>query len=128
MKDQLLSRLEKVKGNSTKYRAKCPVRDHSSGDNTLSLLFNDDGRTLIHCHGGCEANEVLEAVGLSLSDLYPDGAIREFMASATVQKKQNKYESWLELMDRQRGKLQSGDRFTDDTLKLAREMYRKSKR
>jgi hypothetical protein len=82
VKDQILSRLHRVKGNGKQYRAKCPVRDHSSGDSTLSLLFNDDGRILIHCHAGCEVNDVLESIGLSLSDLYPDGAIQHFMASA----------------------------------------------
>lgn len=127
MKDAFLSRLTNVRGNGTKYRAKCPVRDHSSGNNTLSLLFNQDGRILIHCHGGCEAHEILESIGLSLSDLYPDGAIRDFMASAAIKPKPNKYQHWMELMDRQTGKLNKGERWSDDTLKLAREMYRKSR-
>lgn len=85
MKDLILSKLDKVQGNGTKYRACCPA--HNSKGRTLSLLFNPDGRILIHCHAGCGANEVLESIGLSLSDLYPDGAIRDFMASATVQNK-----------------------------------------
>lgn len=127
MKDAILSRLSNVKGNGTKYRAKCPARDHSSGNSTLSLLFNDDGRILIHCHGGCEANDILESIGLTLSDLYPDGAIRDFMASAAPKKKESKYDSWLWLLERQKGKLQPGERFTESTLAMAREMYRKSK-
>lgn len=127
LKESILSKLSHVKGNGTRYRAKCPARDHSSGNNTLSILFNDDGRILIHCHGGCEANEVLNSIGYSLSDLYPDGAIRDFMAAAKEPVKTNKYQSWLDLMDRQRGKLGKGERFTNDTMTLAREMYRKSK-
>lgn len=33
----------------------------------------DDGRLLIRCHAGCESSEILSAVGLTLSDLFPDG-------------------------------------------------------
>ncbi len=127
MRDVILSKLQKVKGNGTKYRAKCPVRHHSSGDNTLSLLFNDDGRILIHCHAGCEANDVLESIGLSLSDLYPDGAIRDFMASASVKAKGHKYDAWLELFERNLKNLKPGHRFSEATLKDAREMYLRRK-
>jgi len=130
MKDVILSKLQKVKGNGTKYRAKCPVREHSSGDSTLSLLFNDDGRILIHCHGGCEPNDVLESIGLSLSDLYPDGAIRDFMASAAAPEriKRHKYDSWLELFEYNLKKLKPGHRFTEETLKDARTMYLRRKK
>lgn len=131
MKEVILPRLENVHGNGTKYRAKCPAREHSSGNSTLSILFNTDGRTLIHCHGGCEANDVLEAIGLSLTDLYPDGAIQKFMNEAAKshapKPKQNKYQAWLEVAERQRRKLQKGERFTPSTMQLLHEMYLKSK-
>ena len=122
MKDLILSKLDKVSGNGVNYKARCPAHD----DNTpsLSILFNPDGRTLIHCHAGCEASDILEAIGLSLTDLYPDGAIRDFMASANVKKKkEGRYDAWLQVFERQKSKLQRGERFTDETLKLAREMY-----
>ena len=120
VKEQILSRLDKVRGNGHKFRAKCPARDHSSGNNTLSLLFNDDGRILIHCHAGCEANDVLEAIGLSLSDLYPDGAIQDFMASAKQKPKEHKYDALLELCDHQR---KSGVKLSKETLDMEKEMY-----
>ncbi len=135
-KDIILSRLEKVKGNGTKYRTKCPVRDHSSGDNTLSLLFPDDGRVLIHCHAGCEALEVIQSIGLSMTDLFPNGAVRHFMASAAERPKKqgrsNHYkllnEAWLRNFEAERKELKKGERFTEETLKSARDHYRKSKR
>lgn len=120
MKEQILSKLDKVRGNGHKYRAKCPARDHSSGNSTLSILFNDDGRILIHCHAGCEANDVLASIGLTLSDLYPDGAIQDFMASAQQKPKNNKYNAWLELCDQQR---KAGVKLSKETLELEREMY-----
>ena len=128
MKEQILSRLDRVKGNGTKFRAKCPVREHSSGNNTLSLLFNDDGRILIHCHAGCEVSDVLSAIGLSLSDLYPDGAIKDFMASAAPRKKEGKYDAWFEILEMQKARCKKeGTRLSEDTMKLAREMYKRKK-
>lgn len=122
MKDVILSKLDKVQGKGNgQYRACCP--SHGSTGRTLSLLFNSDGRILIHCHAGCEASEVLESIGLSLSDLYPEGAIRDFMASAKPKPKTTRYKSWLELFERQKSKLQPGERMSPKTLSLAREMF-----
>ncbi len=125
MIDIILSKLDKVKGNGTKYRAKCPVRHHSSGDSTLSLLFNTDGRILIHCHGGCEANDVLESIGLSLSDLYPDGAIRDFMATAAVKKPTNNAITVMEIANDMRA---SGKRLTQKELQEERQAYLRSRK
>ena len=49
--------------------ARCPSHD----DKSPSLTIKDagDGRTLVHCFAGCGANEVLNAIGLELQDLYP---------------------------------------------------------
>jgi capsule polysaccharide modification protein KpsS len=38
----------------------------------LSIAESDDGRVLIHCFVGCAAADILAAVGISLSDLYPE--------------------------------------------------------
>lgn len=53
-----------------RYMACCPAHDDRSP--SLSIKECDDGRLLIHCFAGCPAVDVLEAVGLSLSDLFPD--------------------------------------------------------
>ena len=43
-------------------------------DRNMSCTFKveDDGRLLIHDHGGDSAVEILAAIGLELSDLYPE--------------------------------------------------------
>jgi hypothetical protein len=66
----LLSRLEHVKNYGEGWRAKCPAHD---GKTTSSLAINtsQDGRVLLHCFGGCPALNVMQALGLGLSDLYP---------------------------------------------------------
>ena len=69
----LLSRLEGVKGTGARrWMARCPA--HSDGSASLSVREADDGRTLVNCFGGCQAGEVVGAVGLTLSDLFPKGS------------------------------------------------------
>ena len=66
----LLERLEKVRAcGADQWMACCPAHD----DRTPSLQIKQaNDRVLIHCHAGCGAVEVLEAVGLDWSVLYPD--------------------------------------------------------
>ena len=125
MKDIILSKLSKVKGNGVKYIACCPAHDDKSP--SLSLLFNPDGRILIHCHAGCEALDVLSAIGLTLSDLYPDGAIRDFMASVNQKPKKNRYELWLEFFEERKGKLKPDERMSRESIELAKRMYLRAK-
>ncbi len=66
--DVLLNRLEGVKETSAgQYMARCPAHD----DKSPSLSVTEkDGKVLIHCYAGCAAVEIVEAVDLSLSDLF----------------------------------------------------------
>ena len=66
--DVLLNRLEGVKETSAgRYKARCPAHD----DKSPSLSVTEkDGKVLIHCYAGCAAVEIVEAVDLSLSDLF----------------------------------------------------------
>jgi hypothetical protein len=68
--DQFLSRLEAVRGRDGAWNARCPA--HDDRDPSLSVTTGDDGRVLIHCHAGCGAVAVVEAVGLKISDLMPE--------------------------------------------------------
>ena len=69
--DNLLSRLEGVKqSGSAKWRARCPA--HEGKGQTLSIRETADGATLVHCFAGCAVDEVVGAVGLSVSDLFPE--------------------------------------------------------
>ncbi len=68
--DLLLSRLDKVSGKHPKWMARCPA--HSDNGPSLSIKELDDGRILVHCFAGCGASDIMTAIGLSLSDLYPE--------------------------------------------------------
>ena len=75
MLDQILPRLAKVKRSGRGYVACCPAHDDRSP--SLSIRETDDGRLLIHCHGGCRTDDVLAAIGLDMTALFPqDGQHR----------------------------------------------------
>lgn len=70
--EKLLDRLEAVKPNGRdRWMARCPA--HPDKSPSLSIRDTDE-RILIHCFAGCGAADVVAAVGLTLADLFPDGA------------------------------------------------------
>jgi len=67
----ILDRLTKVKKTSrTDYVAVCPAHDDKSP--SLAIRLMDDGRTLIHCFGGCDTQSILESLDLEIDDLFPE--------------------------------------------------------
>lgn len=68
--DRLLSKLDRVKrtGPNT-WVASCPTREDKRPSMTVREL--DDGRVLLHDFGGDSVEEILAAIGLTFSDLYP---------------------------------------------------------
>lgn len=69
--DVLLARLAGVrKSKPNAWMSKCPAHDDSSP--SLAITYVEDGRILIHCFAGCEAGDVLTAVGMSMRDLFPE--------------------------------------------------------
>lgn len=48
--------------------AKCPVHDDRAP--SLSVSEGDDGRVLVHCHAGCDPQDVVRAMGLEMKDLF----------------------------------------------------------
>jgi hypothetical protein len=60
---------EAFQRNGDGYKALCPA--HHDNNPSLSINEGDDGRVLIHCHAGCDPQDVLAAVGLTFADLMP---------------------------------------------------------
>ena len=68
--DLLLSRLDRVKSRGDgRWLACCPAHDDRSP--SLSIRETADGSVLVHCFCGCGFQEIVEAVGLQASDLFP---------------------------------------------------------
>jgi len=82
MIDDILNRLEKVKKTGdSKWIGCCP--SHADDDPSLAISVISDGRILIHCFAGCSPSDILAAIGLSMSDLFPDGALAQELRGAT---------------------------------------------
>ena len=69
--ESLLSRLAKVrKINADQWMACCPA--HADKSPSLSIRELSDGRILLHCWTGCSAESILDSIGLTFDDLFPE--------------------------------------------------------
>jgi hypothetical protein len=48
----------------------CPA--HEDHTPSLSVHEGTDGRALLHCHAGCQPEQVAAALGLTMPDLFPE--------------------------------------------------------
>ena len=67
--ENLISRLDKVKGRNGHWTACCPAHDDRGP--SLAIRVVDDGRILLHCFAGCDIHSILTAVGMDMTDLFP---------------------------------------------------------
>jgi hypothetical protein len=66
----LLDRLDRVRSTGPgRWIARCPA--HEDRGPSLSIRELDDGRILLNDFGGCGTDDVLAALGLQMSDLFP---------------------------------------------------------
>jgi hypothetical protein len=71
--DVVLSRLDgfKLRENGPdRWRACCPAHGGSNAS-ALSVGLGDDGRVLLRCWRGCSADQVAQALGFEMADLFP---------------------------------------------------------
>ena len=68
--ERFLGRLEGVRKSGEGYTARCPAHDDRRA--SLSVSEGDDGRVLIKCFAGCDARDVVAALGLAMKDLFPE--------------------------------------------------------
>lgn len=68
--NEFLAYFQNVKKHSSnQYTALCPA--HGDKHNSLSIGYRcDKSHWLIYCHAGCDCKDILNAVGLKMSDLY----------------------------------------------------------
>jgi putative DNA primase/helicase len=89
--DLLLSRLDRPRKSGKGYTCRCPA--HEDRSPSLSVSEGTDGRVLIHCFGGCRADDVIAAVGLGWKDLFPgtldSDARREYRRQSATQAKKD---------------------------------------
>lgn len=75
--NEILSKFQRVyKSGNDQWQCLCPVHDDKSP--SVGIKYTKDGRILIHCFSGCPTNEILDAVGISFDDLFPDKLENEY--------------------------------------------------
>ena len=67
--EEILAKLDGVRGTGGKYTAKCPAHDDRNA--SLSISQADDGKILVNCFVGCKLGSIALAMGLEQSDFFP---------------------------------------------------------
>lgn len=67
---RVLERLQAVRETSTGWLTRCPAHDDRTP--SLSVAKGQNGRALLTCYAGCDTEAIIEALGLSWNDLFPD--------------------------------------------------------
>jgi hypothetical protein len=71
--EKLLRRLN-AKRSGKDWTASCPAHDDSKA--SLSISEAENGSVLVHCFAGCTAQSIVDALGLTMKDLFPAKAAR----------------------------------------------------
>lgn len=75
--NRLCDRLAEVTGATprvngcNKARARCPVRQHGNPNPSL-VVTSIEGQALLYCHAGCSTEDVINALNLTMADLFDD--------------------------------------------------------
>lgn len=130
--DQILSRLDKVHKSGKGYSARCPA--HEDKKPSLFVMELEDGRILVKCHAGCTGQEILQSVGLSLSDLYPQHGLGHYRSFARIEQeiKQNKNKKAITQKDHYelilaaaKGKRANGEKLSKNEMEQEKQAYLK---
>ena len=65
--EEILAKFDATRSGSG-WAAHCPA--HEDDCKSLSLNAGVDGKTVLHCHAGCDTRDVLEKCGLEMKDLF----------------------------------------------------------
>ncbi|MGI6308458.1 MAG: phage/plasmid primase, P4 family [Dethiobacteria bacterium] len=67
---EFLALLKGVKQSGAGWQALCPA--HEDKRQSLHVSEGDDGRILVNCFAGCEVSQICAALGIRVSDLFPE--------------------------------------------------------
>ncbi len=68
--EDLLGMLKGVKGSGDQYVARCPA--HNDRRASLSVARGNNGGIVLKCMAGCDTEKVVQSLGLTMADLFPD--------------------------------------------------------
>ena len=71
--EEFVDKLEGVRKQRGGYIARCPAHEDRNPSLSVRETEDEDGsKLLVHCHAGCTATAVVDAMGLRMSDLMSD--------------------------------------------------------
>ena len=70
--ESVLARLKGVRKSLHGWVACCPA--HRDREPSLSIGLGDEGQVLLTCFAGCSFEQIVEAMGITLADLFPKAA------------------------------------------------------
>jgi AAA domain len=82
--DHVLDQLKGVRTSLRGWRACCPA--HADSEPSLSIGLGEQGQVLLKCFAGCSLERIVEAMGLTVTDLFPDGASTQASSNGAHQK------------------------------------------
>ncbi len=68
--DHVLAQLKGVHSSLRGWKACCPA--HADSEPSLSIGLGEHGQVLLKCFAGCSLERIVEAMGLTLADLFPE--------------------------------------------------------
>ena len=68
--EEICTHLQRVEGCGNQRSALCPA--HEDKHQSLSISTGPDGKILLHCHCGCSVQDIVNAMGLTMQDLFPE--------------------------------------------------------
>ncbi len=122
----LLNNLEKVREKGRgRYEACCP--SHSDKNPSLAIKLMQDGRILMHCHAGCSTSDIVATLGLTMSSLFPDGALGELRGWEQLKKKNDVVDKDGLILAMANEDREKGKKLSKVNLKIEREAYVRSR-
>lgn len=94
MIEELLTRLDTVSGKHPKWMAICPA--HEDRSPSLAISETPEGTILIHCFAGCGAGDIMDAIGMSLSDLFSEKIIGMFKKTERSEREEREKRSFIQ--------------------------------
>ena len=74
--NNILTRLQEVKGNGEQYTAKCPAHDDQKASLSIALK---GGKILFKCFAGCDVSNIVKSIGLEMKDLFEDNSNKNYL-------------------------------------------------
>src|SRR5437764_8414623 len=68
--DNVLAHLKGVRPSLRGWKACCPA--HADRKPSLSIGQGEQGQVLLKCFAGCSLERIIEAMGLTITDLFPE--------------------------------------------------------